>query len=48
MNEIESYFVKLNCDAYSKEELSREIWKRMSKEEREPYLEQLKDMKDAE
>jgi len=48
MKEAQEYFTKLNCDAYNKEELSREIWKRMNSDEREPYFRQLKEMKDDE
>ena len=38
---VKEYFVKLTCDAYSKEDLARQIWKDMGADKRDPYFRDL-------
>ena len=38
------YFVKLTCDAYSKEDLARQIWEYMDCDKRNPYFEGLENL----
>ena len=41
--EAKEYFIKLTCDAYTKEDLARQIWKYMDADKRNPYFEELKE-----
>ena len=44
--QAKEYFVKLTCDAYSKEDLARQIWKDMGVDKREPYFKELEEGKE--
>ena len=46
MKQAKEYFVKLTCDAYSKEDLARQIWEYMDADKREPYFKELKEEED--
>ncbi len=46
MEEAQEFFTKMNCDVYSKEELCREIWRRMGADERETYFRQAEEAND--
>ena len=41
MEQAKAYFVKMTCDAYSKEDLARQIWEYMDADKRNPYFEEL-------
>jgi len=44
--QAKEYFVKLTCDAYSKEDLARQIWENMDADKREPYFRELENLED--
>ena len=44
--QAKEYFVKLTCDAYSKEDLARQIWKDMGADKRDPYFREIEEKKD--
>ena len=46
--EAKEYFVKMTCDAYSKEDLARQIWAYMNADKREPYFKQLYELREDE
>ena len=46
--QAKEYFIKLTCDAYSKEDLARQIWEYMDTDKREPYFRELEEKKDVE
>lgn len=43
MEQAKEYFVKITCDAYSKEDLARQIWEYMDADKREPYFRELEE-----
>ena len=44
--QAKEYFVKLTCDAYSKEDLARQIWKERDADKRDPYFRELEEKKE--
>ena len=44
--QAKEYFVKITCDAYSKEDLARQVWEDMDASKRNPYFKELEETED--